>query len=146
MKDDENIDNEYFISKSRSEARSDISELEFQNNEPPMYVLPLRNSVYERILNKSGHPLTISAFATRQNLSGTAIYDMLQLIQQHHLYCGSCKKLFDTQSEQCLTPRCTKNSVLSVPINMEARLQEMFQQDGVPETNEDSLQHYRKYF
>ena len=110
-----------------------------RSEEPSIYVLPASDTIYRSNINKSEHSLAVSAFATRHNLSDVAISDMLQLIQlhlpdsniaetstrklkescgfestylMHHLYCEGCKKLFDTQLEQCITPGCqgTKNN------------------------------------
>lgn len=146
LEDEINLEVEYLLSESENEEYSPEEQDDFcqpqENNRsvdnPPVYVIPASDSIYKSNITRSEHLLAASAFATRHNLSDTALNDLLELIQLHlpennlaetnsrtlkescgfdssyleyHLYCDGCKKLFDTESELCSTPGCigTKN-------------------------------------
>ncbi|KAL5011498.1 hypothetical protein ScPMuIL_004363 [Solemya velum] len=105
------------------------------NNDPPIYVIPPRDTLYQSPISKTEYQLVAGAFISKYNMSATMAEDLLQFAQllipeenisetsfarlqrscgfdanylKYHLYCELCKKLFDLESEDesCKTPEC----------------------------------------
>ena len=56
---------------------------ETSNDDPPVYVNPQSQSIYQSQITKKEHIFAVCTYATRHNLSDQAITDLLQLIQLH---------------------------------------------------------------
>ncbi|XP_053398883.1 uncharacterized protein LOC123556697 [Mercenaria mercenaria] len=143
-------------------------------SDPSLYVIPPTESMYQSEISRSEHLLATSAFATRHNLSDTALSDLLQLLQLHlpgnnigetsgrklkescgfnksylkyHMYCDKCKKLFDTETDNCITPGCDgirkdvqcKNYFVTSKICFQ--LQEILEREGVWRSIEEFRNH-----
>ncbi|KAL5020963.1 hypothetical protein ScPMuIL_000118 [Solemya velum] len=141
LEDDNESEEEFLMSESDLETSSEEEDNSCEpqvspeelSSDPPLYIIPPSSTVYHSNISRTEHVFAISAFATRHNMSDTALHDLLQLIQLHlpdnnigetktdkikescgfdsnylvyHFYCDKCKKLFAKDTDKCNTPGC----------------------------------------
>ncbi|KAL5016040.1 hypothetical protein ScPMuIL_005629 [Solemya velum] len=91
LEDDNESEEEFLMSESDLETSSEEEDNSCEpqvspeelSSDPPLYIIPPSSTVYHSNISRTEHVFAISAFATRHNMSDTALHDLLQLIQLH---------------------------------------------------------------